>query len=416
MENKNNISKEDFLKLFDSNEPKDLEHLDDFEKEALEGLKMMKNPSIVNSIDTKIDTKLAELVAAEKKGGKQVGMYFLSIAASIALVIGLFFIFKKAEPSLKDEVAVVKEQEAKDATGAITDAETKLDSDGKIVSEQKPLLKEKQVPGNTVGPVEESSLETIAFAEKGNELAPQNGLSKYEYKKETEGYIADNRKEVIATTPVMAGDVMLDESVVYTKKDKDANFDLEEKVVVTDNIKLSENDNKKDEALKSKASKKTTDTNNKALTPAENAAPTVSQTIVGTTNNTNTNNTTTFTNTAGSVVIANNTISANSTSTNKPTTYVVSEFNGGKKALDDYIKKNLRVPANCPAEEIIIVKFSVDATGKISKPKIENKTGNCSDCEKEAINFVKNMPNWKAANQDGKAIESKQQVVLSFKK
>ncbi|MFY8184918.1 MAG: hypothetical protein ACOVLD_02520, partial [Bacteroidia bacterium] len=360
MENKNNISKEDFLKLFDSNEPKDLEHLDDFEKEALEGLKMMKNPSIVNSIDTKIDTKLAELVAAEKKDGKRAGMYFLSIAASIALVIGLFFIFKKAEPSLKDEVAVVKEQEAKDATGAITDAEPKLDSDGKIVSEQKLLLKEKQVPGNTVGLVEESYLETIAFAEKGNELAPQNGLSKYEYKKETEGYIADDRKEVIATPSVMAGDVMLDESVVYTKKDKDANFDLEEKVVVTDNIKLSENDNKKDEALKSKASKKTTDTNNKALTPAENAAPTVSQTIVGTTNNTNTNNTTTFTNTAGSVVIANNTISANSTSTNKPTTYVVSEFIGGKKALDDYIKKNLRVPANCPAEEIIIVKFSVD--------------------------------------------------------
>ena len=33
MENKNNISKEDFLKLFHSTEPNNLEHLDDFEKD-----------------------------------------------------------------------------------------------------------------------------------------------------------------------------------------------------------------------------------------------------------------------------------------------------------------------------------------------------------------------------------------------
>jgi len=421
LENKNNISKEDFLKLFDSNEPTNLEHLDDFEKEALEGLKMMKNPSIVNSIDAKIDKKLEELVAAEKKGGKRAGMYFLSIAASIALVIGLFFIFKQSEPSIKNEVAEVKEQEVKeanDATGAITDAEPTLDSDGKIVSEQKPELNEKQVPGNSLGPVEEKSLETMAFAENGKDLALQKGNTKYEYKKESaEGYIADDRKEVIATPPVMAGDVMNDESVVYNSKDKDGNVDLEEKIVVLDNIKLAETDSKKDEALKSKASKKSTETKNRAVAPAENVAPTVSQTIVGSTNNTNTNNnTTTFTNTAGSGVIANNTISANSISTNKPANYVVSEFVGGKKALDEYIKKNLKVPATCPAEEIIIVKFSVDASGKISKPKIESKTGNCVDCENEAIAFVKQMPNWKAATQDGKAIASKQQVVLSFKK
>jgi hypothetical protein len=420
LENKNNISKEDFLKLFDSNEPKDLEHLDDFEKEALEGLKMMKNPSIVNSIDAKIDTKLAELVAAEKKGGKRAGMYFLSIAASIALVIGLFFIFKQSEPSIKNEVAEVKEQEVKkanDVTGAITDEEPKLDSDGKIVTEQNPVSNEKQVPGNSLGPVEEKSLETIAFAENGKDLALQKGNTKYEVKKEAEGYIADDRKEIVATPPVMAGEVMNDESMVYNSKDKDANLDLEEKVVVTDNIKLAETNSKKDEDLKSKASKKTAETKNRAVAPAENVAPNVSQTIVGTNNNTNTNNnTTTFTNTAGSGVIANTTISANSTNTNKPTTYVVSEFVGGKKALDEYIKKNLKIPATCPAEEIVIVKFSIDASGKISKPKIESKTGNCADCEKEALNFVKNMPNWKAATQDGKAIASKQQVVLSFKK
>lgn len=415
MENKNNISKEDFLKLFDSNEPTDLEHLDDFEKEALEGLKMMKNPSIVNSIDAKIDTKLAELVAAEKKGGKRAGMYFLSIAASIALVIGLFFMFKQTETSLKEEVAIVKDKEANDATGAIIDAEPKLNSDEKIVAEQQPELKKELAPNKPLLPLEEKSIETISYSGKGQEITLSNGITKNEYKKEAEGNIADDRKE-IAATPVMSGEVMNDESVVYNSKDKDGNADLEEKVVVTDNIKLAEADSKKDEALKSKASKKTADTKNRAVAPAENVAPNVAQTITGTTNNTNTNNSNTFTNTVGSGVIANKNITTNTTNTNKPANYVASEFIGGIKALDEYIKKNLKIPATCPAEEIVIVKFSVDASGKISKPKIESKTGNCPDCEKEAIAFIKQMPNWKAATQDGKAIASKQQVVLSFKK
>lgn len=419
MENKNNISKEDFLKLFDSNEPKDLEHLDDFEKEALEGLKMMKNPSIVNSIDVKIDKKLDELVAAEKKGGKRAGMYFLSIAASIALVIGLFFIFKKAEPSLKEEVAVVKDKEANDATGAITDAEPKLNSDGKIVSEQ-PELKKDLAPNKPLLPLEEKSVETISYAEKGKEITLSSGITKNEYKKQEEGYIADDRKEVVSTPPVMAGEAMNDESVVLKNKDKDGVADLEEsKVVVTDNIKYTENDSKKDEAIKSKGTKKTAETKNRAVVPSVNESISLSQVATGTSINTN-NNTNTFTSTPGNNnnAIVNNTISANSTSVsnNKAVTYIVSEFVGGKKALDEYIKKNLKIPATCPTEEIVIVKFEVSEVGKISKVKVASKTGNCPDCEKEAINFVKNMPNWKAATQDGKPIVSKQQVELSFKK
>jgi hypothetical protein len=58
---------------------------------------------------------------------------------------------------------------------------------------------------------------------------------------------------------------MNDESMVYNSKDKDANLDLEEKVVVTDNIKLAETNSKKDEDLKSKASKKTAETKNRAV-------------------------------------------------------------------------------------------------------------------------------------------------------
>ncbi|HEY1040202.1 MAG TPA: energy transducer TonB, partial [Bacteroidia bacterium] len=85
-------------------------------------------------------------------------------------------------------------------------------------------------------------------------------------------------------------------------------------------------------------------------------------------------------------------------------------------ALDEYIKKNLQVPASCASEEIIIIRVMIDEAGNVTKPKILSKTGNCSDCEKEAIRFVKAMPAWIAATADGKTFTSQKTLTLSFKK
>lgn len=56
------------------------------------------------------DEKLEELIA-EEKGKNRGGLYFLSIAASIALVFGLFFVFKKSD--VQNEMALSKSNSLK---------------------------------------------------------------------------------------------------------------------------------------------------------------------------------------------------------------------------------------------------------------------------------------------------------------
>ncbi len=144
--NKKHIDAEEFLKLLDADKDQDLSHLDDFDKEALEGLKMMKDHSKLNTLNASIDEKLEELIAEEKKGKNRGGLYFLSIAASIALVFGLFFVFKKSD--VQNEMALSKETPLKDmapATGGenIEQKLQEVNSDAQVTDEE---LKEKSVP------------------------------------------------------------------------------------------------------------------------------------------------------------------------------------------------------------------------------------------------------------------------------
>src|ERR1700757_2776513 len=84
---KHNIySKEELLKLIKEgkNAPADM---DEFEREALEGLKLLDKPDVLNELDTEIDS----IVAKEKKKKK---IYYFSAAASLVLIIGLVLFFK----------------------------------------------------------------------------------------------------------------------------------------------------------------------------------------------------------------------------------------------------------------------------------------------------------------------------------
>src|ERR1700756_3842672 len=84
---KHNIySKEELLKLIKEgkNAPADM---DEFEREALEGLKLLDNLAILNKLNEEVDT----LVAKEKN--KKL-VYYLGVAASLLLIIGLVFFFK----------------------------------------------------------------------------------------------------------------------------------------------------------------------------------------------------------------------------------------------------------------------------------------------------------------------------------
>src|SRR6185437_687657 len=84
---KHNIySKEELLKLIKEgkNAPADM---DEFEREALEGLKLLDKLDILNELDAEIDS-----IVAKEKNRKTI--YYFSAAASLVLIIGLVLFFK----------------------------------------------------------------------------------------------------------------------------------------------------------------------------------------------------------------------------------------------------------------------------------------------------------------------------------
>lgn len=469
MENKNNISKEDFLKLFDSDEPAKLDGLDDFEKEAAEGLKLMKNPSLVNSIDEKIDEKLTELISEGKKGRSKGGMYFLAIAASIVLVIGLFFIFKQTENDLIKNVAVVDETKPAKDEQPIEDALNKSDSDEKINSEAKEKNAEQidnsggnykeslknefssngtSIPATTLdaipkepdlsakakgtdgflGPTdnENKKITTITTSKEGVN-SKKDANNDYAMTFDEVALEEDNAVKVSGNTKTVVnnGEVKgnVDDAGVKDKRDAETKAKVspdryakvlaeqtakrkaeEEAAKKSAEVVTAKKKTKFDEDITVNARSETSIINeNSSNMNTGSGATTVPSTSAGVINNTS--------NVPSSALTVTNT-----TGSGGGTNYVVSEFVGGKQALDNYIKANLKIPESCLSEEVIVIRFDVSANGEISKSKILSKTGNCKDCEKEAHAFVKKMPNWKPATSSGKAIASTQQITLSFKK
>ena len=81
------------------------------------------------------------------------------------------------------------------------------------------------------------------------------------------------------------------------------------------------------------------------------------------------------------------------------------EFEGGEKALFNFINSNIRYPVVALENGIfgrVIVRFAVDKNGAISSVSVIKGIG--GGCDEEAIRIVKRMPNWKPGKQGGRAV------------
>lgn len=90
-------------------------------------------------------------------------------------------------------------------------------------------------------------------------------------------------------------------------------------------------------------------------------------------------------------------------------------FPGGKEAVEKYIADNLKYPAMAKQndiEGIVTVAFTVKADGSVGSIKIVRMID--PDLEQEAIRLVKNMPKWNPATDDGKPVDSSEQVSIPF--
>jgi len=91
------------------------------------------------------------------------------------------------------------------------------------------------------------------------------------------------------------------------------------------------------------------------------------------------------------------------------------EFPGGVSALIEYLNSNRRYPDKARAaktEGRVYVNFVITSAGKILFPYVTHGIGN--GCDQEAIRLVKNMPKWKPAKENGKAVLVRYNIPVKF--
>lgn len=91
------------------------------------------------------------------------------------------------------------------------------------------------------------------------------------------------------------------------------------------------------------------------------------------------------------------------------------EFPGGQVALVKYLGKNLKYPASAKKEKIsgrVMVAFIIDKNGMVVNPKVTKSLS--SDCDREALRVVQQMPNWNPGEKDGKKVDVQFSLPIHF--
>lgn len=91
-------------------------------------------------------------------------------------------------------------------------------------------------------------------------------------------------------------------------------------------------------------------------------------------------------------------------------------FPGGEKALIEFIKNNLKYPADAQEKKIeghVTVRFVVSKTGAIKD--VEVLLGIYPSCDAEAIRVINSMPNWTPGVKNGKLVDVYYTLPITFR-
>jgi hypothetical protein len=97
------------------------------------------------------------------------------------------------------------------------------------------------------------------------------------------------------------------------------------------------------------------------------------------------------------------------------------EFVGGQDKMMQFISSNLKFPASSLKDTTFtacktLIKFVVEASGKVTNEAIVRECQGCSDCDKEAIRVIAAMPNWNPGKNAGKPVAVRMALPIFFQK
>ena len=89
---------------------------------------------------------------------------------------------------------------------------------------------------------------------------------------------------------------------------------------------------------------------------------------------------------------------------------------GGMPALYQYIGNTLRYPKEAKDQKVegkVFVQFIIDKEGHVTDVEVVRGIGH--GCDKEALEVIKNAPDWNPGRQAGKPVNVKMVLPISFK-
>lgn len=94
---------------------------------------------------------------------------------------------------------------------------------------------------------------------------------------------------------------------------------------------------------------------------------------------------------------------------------IMPEFIGGPDALDEFLKKNIKYPAEAKEKGIqgkVYVQFVVEKDGTVTNVTVRRSANALLDAE--AVRVVKLMPAWKPGTNRGKKVRVRYTLPVSF--
>ena len=95
---------------------------------------------------------------------------------------------------------------------------------------------------------------------------------------------------------------------------------------------------------------------------------------------------------------------------------IMPEFPGGVQGLLNYMRETIKYPAQARQDTIqgrVLVTFVINKDGKIVEPEVVRSVHPLLD--QEALKMVKEMPNWKPGEQNGKPVRVKYTIPVNFR-
>ena len=93
------------------------------------------------------------------------------------------------------------------------------------------------------------------------------------------------------------------------------------------------------------------------------------------------------------------------------------EFVGGVDSLMSYLKTNINYPKWEKENKIkgtVYVSFTVDKEGKIKNSKILNSVYKAKNFDKEVLQVIDNMPDWKPGMNHGEKVDVQYMIPVRF--